>query len=541
MLKQVTPSITQLSEFYSLFVDANYNLYSIQNKINELKKLETLYKSDIKPKPIGIIGTGEVKLSDKEKEELQKQILNKESKITSSLENIEISKGWLIDYSLSDKNNAIFYNPTIKNVVWSIRGTDFTNIHDIYEDIYIFLGYPDIIANNYYKKAVDVVNKYKIHKASNDKYKIIWASHSRGGSMQQALILNNWENENLNILDGIKNYFGNDYSISDFSLYVDEVYSYNFGVFVTQFFTSPAKVLMINQQKKDRLYKINNLLFISGDPISNIGLVNLNYYIGNIYIFKPKSFNTHSIENFINDDLLKIISPNYIEMSQKTKPQKLFEVPAVTYPLQNNQMTGLLNQNLQTSSKNDKTLMNILNPSPTAQLKPLPSIYNNPVVLSSNNPFDSGNIEIETPKNYNIQMDNIKQQALKTVNAIQQNNSSPYIIGTPMNDIPNQRLIRPPTYKKVTKVNPITGVKTEEFESKTEVNDNLDINFKKLGKGQKIKKEKIVLPPTTPQTKGGLSKKPLAKEKAQNKKTFKASDIDVYKIAQSKDVKKPTK
>ena len=39
-------------------------------------------------------------------------------------------KGYVYDEKLSNKNNAIYYNPETKKVLHSVKGTDPTNIKD---------------------------------------------------------------------------------------------------------------------------------------------------------------------------------------------------------------------------------------------------------------------------------------------------------------------------------------------------------------------------------------------------------------------------
>ena len=51
-----------------------------------------------------------------------------------------VDKGYIYDESLSNKNNAIYYNPESKKVLHSIKGTDPTNIKDLYTDAMLSMG-----------------------------------------------------------------------------------------------------------------------------------------------------------------------------------------------------------------------------------------------------------------------------------------------------------------------------------------------------------------------------------------------------------------
>ena len=49
-------------------------------------------------------------------------------------------KGYVYDEKLSNKNNAIYYNPETKKVLHSVKGTDPTNIKDLYTDAMLSMG-----------------------------------------------------------------------------------------------------------------------------------------------------------------------------------------------------------------------------------------------------------------------------------------------------------------------------------------------------------------------------------------------------------------
>ena len=51
-----------------------------------------------------------------------------------------VDKGYIYDESLSNKNNAIYYNPESKKVLHSVKGTDPTNIKDLYTDAMLSMG-----------------------------------------------------------------------------------------------------------------------------------------------------------------------------------------------------------------------------------------------------------------------------------------------------------------------------------------------------------------------------------------------------------------
>lgn len=91
--------------------------------------------------------------------------------------------GYEIDQELSNKNRTLYYNKDTNKAIYSFRGTNPKNIHDLTTDALLAVGLKDISsrfrnANKYTKKAVE---KY-------GKENLATASYSLGGS--QSLYVN---------------------------------------------------------------------------------------------------------------------------------------------------------------------------------------------------------------------------------------------------------------------------------------------------------------------------------------------------------------
>jgi hypothetical protein len=91
--------------------------------------------------------------------------------------------GYEIDPELSNKNRTLYYNKDTNKAVYSFRGTNPKNIHDLATDALLAVGLKDISsrfrnANKYTKKAIEKYGKDNLS----------LAGHSLGGS--QALYVN---------------------------------------------------------------------------------------------------------------------------------------------------------------------------------------------------------------------------------------------------------------------------------------------------------------------------------------------------------------
>ena len=89
-----------------------------------------------------------------------------------------VDKGYIYDESLSNKNNAIYYNPETKKVLHSVKGTDPTNIKDLYTDAMLSMGM--------LKKTDRYKDSHKKLRQAKEKYGTDTADiigHSLGGSI----------------------------------------------------------------------------------------------------------------------------------------------------------------------------------------------------------------------------------------------------------------------------------------------------------------------------------------------------------------------
>jgi hypothetical protein len=95
--------------------------------------------------------------------------------------------GYEIDNELSNKNRTLYYNKDTNKVVYSLRGTNPKNIHDLTTDALLAVGLKDISsrfrnANKYTKKAIEKYGKDNLS----------LAGHSLGAS--QSLYVNSKHN-----------------------------------------------------------------------------------------------------------------------------------------------------------------------------------------------------------------------------------------------------------------------------------------------------------------------------------------------------------
>ena len=287
-----------------------------------------------------------------------------------------IPKGFLIDHSFDAKTeyensiNQVYVNDVEKIVVWVIKGIDFPapTGKDI-GDVMKILGtnMKDWATTEYVTMAFNIVRKYKFTRDIK-RHKIYMSSHSRGASIQLALLTFNWAGEmptNLNE-EGKKLFRESEelypYEHKDLSLYIDGAFLYTPGYpplkFLTNWITNKIYP-EINKKKQDRLKNILNLGFVRGasilketlgyekgkgegiigfDPIS-VG-ASFDYPYGNKFYVKQRSLLPHTIFNFLPEyitDYKPMEKPNIqlIEPVQKYETPirtNMFDIPA--YPAQ---------------------------------------------------------------------------------------------------------------------------------------------------------------------------------------------------------------
>lgn len=245
-------------------------------------------------------------------------------------------KGWLIDRELStpDHNNMVYYNPTKKEVVYSIRGTKLSQFADLASDLFIgafglnglrFVSSLPIVGTPMYEIMNKLIRKYKYHK--QDPYKIILSSHSLGASLQQLLLRTKYDNslikefDNPNsllakLMGGISSDDARKFNPIE---YVDKVYAFQPGVGIPELFSGIIQKQINNlfglkDPERSKLKDINKILYVGeGRDISEIISVrpNLGQIIVGHYQLVPHKFPgefwSHSIYNFINNGIVRFL------------------------------------------------------------------------------------------------------------------------------------------------------------------------------------------------------------------------------------------
>ena len=180
--------------------------------------------------------------------------------------------GFYIFKELSDINSVLLINNQRKELVLSIRGTK-PNINDLRADYDILIN--NLTNNPRYKS---ILQKAKLIAESKGNYKFNLCGHSLGGA--------------LCIEIG-----------KEIISHVSNIYVYNAGFSVQQAISTIGKQLLKKIGIKSRAIRIENELkkklyvYQSGfDPLSL-----LSYSTGEAQYIKPKSYNTHSLNNFIGN------------------------------------------------------------------------------------------------------------------------------------------------------------------------------------------------------------------------------------------------
>ena len=90
------------------------------------------------------------------------------------------SKGYVFDSDLSNRNEQVYFNPTDKKLLYSVKGTDITSLKDLGTDLYLAVG--KLKHTNRYKEAKNVLQEAK---AKYHPMETTLASHSLGGTISQ--------------------------------------------------------------------------------------------------------------------------------------------------------------------------------------------------------------------------------------------------------------------------------------------------------------------------------------------------------------------
>ncbi len=178
--------------------------------------------------------------------------------------------GYAIFPELSDRNSILLFNKEKKELVLSIRGTKISNSNDINADVHILMN--KLKENERYKS---VLSKAKQIVESKNNWRFVIVGHSLGGALA------------LEIAEEIIKY-------------VDNIYIYNPAFSVGQALESVSKQIFNKIGIKSKAIRIEKELrrkltiYQSGiDPISL-----LSYSTGKNKYVKPKSWNTHTLDNF---------------------------------------------------------------------------------------------------------------------------------------------------------------------------------------------------------------------------------------------------
>ena len=227
-----------------------------------------------------------------------------------------IPKGFMIDKSFSsvDSKSTLYVNHVKKVAVWSVRGTDFNNRVDMLVNSRIVTqdtsGWADGSVNDV---LISIIEKYK---QPGREYRLIFASHSQGASIQLALLDVDWENPNLTedgeiVFARREDNIEAGRLIKDYTKYVDKAYFYNIG------YPWNYNERLISQSKKvnnrDKIQRLKNILVffeIEGDLISR-NIINYPYGIKYVINKKTKSFfdTGHGILHFLNPVTLGLTKP----------------------------------------------------------------------------------------------------------------------------------------------------------------------------------------------------------------------------------------
>jgi hypothetical protein len=165
---------------------------------------------------------------------------------------------WQIDTDLTNANATTMFNPNTGEIIFSIRGTDPKNVSDLAQDVGIITGTSRFMsrAKQMSRMATQIINKY-------GKDKLIVVGHSLGGELARQ----------------VSNKFG-----------IPAVV-FNRGSSIPDIFNPKSDLI--------KEYSNNNPSQGSIDPVSIVSYLTGKHE--NEYI-PSKSWNTHTLDNFLNDD-----------------------------------------------------------------------------------------------------------------------------------------------------------------------------------------------------------------------------------------------
>jgi hypothetical protein len=215
-----------------------------------------------------------------------------------------LPEGYYFNHELSDTgynyknrvlNIAIYYNEDRKEIVYTVRQTDFTNIRDLYANFNLLIKnlYGYVKSNNdYLDRFKEVIDKKK-------DYKIVLTGHSAGGSIILGL-LSQIARDNPEYLDRIRS-----------------AYVYNPFAGLTNI--DYHKELL--NENIHKLKKITQIYNIAGDPVSYLeypdDLATTHYAPKKTEDISMNPKDEHTIENFLPDAFIKKFLPHRVPIGQK--------------------------------------------------------------------------------------------------------------------------------------------------------------------------------------------------------------------------------
>ena len=96
------------------------------------------------------------------------------------------NQGYVYDSDLSNINNAVWFNPSDKKLLMSVKGTNMTSLRDIGTDLFLAGGH--LKDTNRYKESKTILDKAKQRYKPSE---TTFGSHSLGGSISQYIASKN--------------------------------------------------------------------------------------------------------------------------------------------------------------------------------------------------------------------------------------------------------------------------------------------------------------------------------------------------------------
>lgn len=197
--------------------------------------------------------------------------------------------GWLIDHELTDINNGVYYSDIFKEVVYVVRGTDFSRIQDwITVSLITLFGYSKATEfdSNFITTASMIIKKY-----IDKKYDIIFSSHSAGASLQM----------------GLMDYLYKKDTTDKYYPFIKKIYAFNPGVSLLDNITTRTDMRIYSPNRKSKTY----IYYVKGDIVSsNVNL--LDDKLVNMIEVKRKVIEEavvvgapHNLNNFLSDKFLE--------------------------------------------------------------------------------------------------------------------------------------------------------------------------------------------------------------------------------------------